>query len=647
MGLAGDVRLQQESFRDELSTRSILFAPQTVSRWIGGIIAAVWLWSAFLRSGGNHAGWWLVATIIATEAVCWIAWVGLARTIGASCSHQSALRRSAWCFSALFAFLLFYPEYFVGHTPPLFRSYALIACVALLFAGLLVFELRQNSRPSWLSSEASIRRFVVIVVLVYFLVTTAIALWKLHVLAYIGLDLSYFSQCFYTTLHGQFFHGNVIQDRLYAQSVRSDFAAHNSPVMLLVLPFYYLYPSPATLLVLRNACMSLSAWPAYKLARYWLSSGIAAVVAIAFLFLPTIFYQSVFDFALLSVATPLLLWALNYYFRGNFGRFALFGFFALCVREDVVFVLAGLAFVALVERRKKVWVISSAAMAGTWAVLTWKVTVPFFLHGAPPMVESCFAHLGSSPPDMIRTIVTSPQTALLNWNNLIYLKQVLTPFAGIMVAGSAVSLLATPYLAINLLASSGMCFTTGLIYFHYSLLPIIALFAGALVTLNRVSVALGRRGLCQQRVQVAGALLMLSLSLASLAFVAEKEDFDKLRPQAWQEEAKAVAKLIPADAAVAAPRYLLPMLANRPTLYELHRVPDYHGARPEYVIFDLEWNRMNAPDKYRARYVEMLETFRSSQFPIVYSSHNYIVFSVPAGVHLSQTLTEAGATCNE
>ena len=72
-----------------------------------------------------------------------------------------------------------------------------------------------------------------------------------------GWDLGLYSQAFYSAIHGKLFYTNLAGGSFLAE--------HFSPFMFAILPFFYLYPSPYTLLVLQSVFISFAAVPLYYL----------------------------------------------------------------------------------------------------------------------------------------------------------------------------------------------------------------------------------------------------------------------------------------------------------------------------------------------------------------------------------------------
>ena len=97
------------------------------------------------------------------------------------------------------------------------------------------------------------------VIAVYIIIFSLISWWKYDLCLYNGLDLAIFNQTFYNTAHGNWF-GLTIHPPSYLGD-------HFTPIILLLLPFYYLGQSPLNLLILQTVFLALGAWPVFKIAQ--------------------------------------------------------------------------------------------------------------------------------------------------------------------------------------------------------------------------------------------------------------------------------------------------------------------------------------------------------------------------------------------
>ena len=604
-----------------------MLAPIVVS----ALVSAAWIYLAFFKPLPRIEG-----LLFTSLVALWCG--GLFAGVTASArywSPQSAalgpLRTDlARCSLASVVFVIFIPEYVARVPPSDLRSGLLLAFVALLWLILCICNI-QRARGELLRSKAA-HAFGLTAIAVLFTAVTAMAIRKYWAFSYVGQDLAYFAQLMHTTLHGHLFWGNLLQDLLYSHPVTTDFAGHNSPIMFLLLPFYAVAPSPVTLIVVRNIALFSCAIPIFLIAHRRMSTVTAYFWVFAFLLTPAILYQSVFDFYPLTLVALPLIFAIYFFLEDRFMAFTIAIIFTLLVREDLVFVVFGLGLLAIVRRRPIKWALLPIVAATLWAILSFLVVLPKGLQGANFVTDTCFAHLGKSPSSMLHNILHHPRSTILIHANIVYLKTLLSPTAIIESVVNPISSLSLPYLAINLLAGGGRCITT-VIYAQYSVIPATLLFASTLiaVTSRQRSSWVATAARLGTRSDSAAPLLLIALCVCSLVFVTGAQQVDDLREHPWNPETRKVLAIIPADASVAAPRYMLPHLANRDCLYQTHRLLEYHTAHYEYLIVDRNWEHINAAEQYAAEYKDVIsDASTNPALQAIYSSPQFLVYKDPS-----------------
>jgi uncharacterized membrane protein len=626
METAAEVQLE-----DSRPTQGEEKIPRTSAMRVLGIffLVSVWMWGAFLRRrihSGTRQLLFLLGIMAAVAGLGWLVARILRRRF--MLDRQESIRILVFASSAFLLLAIFIPEFILGR-PPLVRSMVLLGFSLLLFAAYVGLYLRkENFRRRALGGPFSSGKLLFIFCLVYFVAASWVSMLKLHAFGYVGQDVAYFTQCLYTTLHGHLFYSNMYHDLLYSKAVGSDFAGHNQPVLFIFLPFYLLHKSASTLLIVRNIFVVLCAWPIYLIGRRSLTSGMAAILAIAFLFIPAVLYQNLYDFAPFSLAALPLLFAFYYFLEGRFIPYVIAIICTQLVREDLVFAVFGLGLLALWQRRSLRWVLFPCTFALFWAFLTWKIIFPYFLQGASSAVGSCFAYLGTTAPQALRYIIGHP-AIFLSRSAFIYVKQMVDSFGGVLFLGNPLWLLAAPYVAINLLGQPGGC-NSAMIYRHYALVPTVLLFGSLMMSVEKMARKKG-----QPATGIASAavvLFVLFAALSSTVSVTGKPQFDELQTRPWHREASQIAATIPADASVAVPRYLLPSVANRSRVYQSLRLLEYHHPDAEYIIVDKDWQRVAATEKWRENYEalrHLLET--SPQYRTIYDSSNYAVYKLCDG----------------
>jgi len=590
----------------------------------------LWLWAFFIRGRGDlgigQLGMLAIA-VLGIALTIWLNWRLVTRN--PAVASDEPLQTFRFCFTAFLLLAVFLPEGVLGKPPSHLKSFLLLGLTLLLFLAIGLFATRIAGGIEGIRT-ASPGRLLFLASMAYFLLTSWFTVAKLDAFGYVGQDIAYFTQCLYTTLHGHLFYSNMYHDLLYSQPVWSDYAGHNQSVLFFLLPFYALHKSAATMLIVRNLIMVMCAWPVYLIARRIVAPTMAAIAAFAFLVSPAVIYQNLYDFAPLSLAAFPLLFAFYFYLEAKFRYYFLALIITQLVREDLVFVIFGLGLLALWQRRTVRWIAIPCALSAGWAVLTWKVVFPYFLHGATSAVASCFGYLGNTPPEMLHSIAGHPGM-VLSHGNLIYTKQLIDSFGGILFLFNPLWLLSTPYIAINLLGQGGGC-NTAMIYRHYSLIPEAILFVSFLFSVNYIGSAIRARGKSPALLQTVLIFFVLGASLSSTMFVTGQPQFEDLQTRNWHAEARQVAQSVPETASVAVPRYMLPFVANRGELFLSLRLLEYHHPDAHYIVLDKDWARMAATDKWKENYYALWDLLkRDSRYSVIYDSSNYVVYKLCEG----------------
>src|SRR6266542_1249975 len=143
-------------------------------------------------------------------------------------------------------------------------------------------------------------RVAIALVVFYALVFGALSLirhWSFHST---GLDLGVFDQVVWNTSQGRFMESTLSLDRCVPHSFLGD---HFSPVLLALVPLYWIAPHPETLLVAQTVALALGAWPVYLLAKRLLPPGIERLIWIfAYTFSAPLSFITLYDFHEVALA---------------------------------------------------------------------------------------------------------------------------------------------------------------------------------------------------------------------------------------------------------------------------------------------------------------------------------------------------------
>lgn len=392
--------------------------------------------------------------------------------------------------------------------------------------------------------------------ILYAVVFAAVCAYKYSVFAYHGIDLAYFNQVFWNTVHGHPFR-QTIHPHL-------SLGDHAEFAILLLAPLYAIAQDPRTLLILQAVALALPAWPIFLLAKKKFGHASLLPLLVAFLWLASPLVQNInlFEFHILPFALLPLFFALYEYDRGNKKRFILYILFALVVREDITLVVATIGLLAWLEKKSWWWRLVPALLGGAWFIAAMKV-IGHFAPAASYKYGIYYAWLGHGPLDIIKTIFTQPLKILAHLATIPNLEMFLgfgMPVIFIfLLRPKWLILCLLPLLQIILSAPGGSAIV---LQTHYATLFLPGIF---LATMDGI-------GTIKNKFII--VLLFLcaiysSIILGPLPHAIERIVFSKTETNNARIASEMLSK-IPSNAPVAASYGLLPALSSRPQLYSLH-----------------------------------------------------------------------------
>ena len=224
-------------------------------------------------------------------------------------------------------------------------------------------------------------------------------------------DLGDYSQALWTTLHGNFLQITGGDGHQF-----NELAGHVEPVLLLLVPFWWVWPSPLMLVALQALAVSAGALPVFWLARKHLGNGRPAVfVTLAYLAFPAVQFNALavsFDtgFHPVSLAIPLILLAV-WFLDEN--RLVAFGVVARASppppRRRFRWRSASLPFGTPREAGAGASDCRSSRLARVSPCSTSSWAIPHFL-GKSTVFGGWYAAVGGSPTGIARMAVTHPLT---------------------------------------------------------------------------------------------------------------------------------------------------------------------------------------------------------------------------------------------
>ena len=441
-------------------------------------------------------------------------------------------------------------------------------------------------------------------------------------------DLGLHAQVFWNTSHGRLFASSI--------EVNNYLGDHISPIILLLAPLYRLWPDPSGLLVFQALVLAWAALPLALLTRRLLKPSwpdgahlASLVLALVFLTYPALGFVNRFEFHEEVLVIPLLLLAFLCLEARRTRWMSAALLLALLCKEDVGLTVAAFGlFIAWRQRDRRRIGFTWVAVGAAWSLIALLVIIPAF-RGAPSDTLNRYAWLGTSPADVLQTLIREPGSALQHTfgepRRLWMLVKALLP-TGFLALLSPAILVALPGLAINWLA--GNLYQSS-IYFHYAATLIPIVFASAAYGLARVAGGGWRVESGEWRVMsdewhvdkeppsptlhsppstLHVLLLLWLLACTALALAFDQFWQPTTGPADWENYSlqqmtnptafAAAAALLPATGSVATTEAFAPHLAERQGLFLLHDPRILQVAdQVDWVLVDMNDHRYGVQPK--------------------------------------------------
>ncbi|MCA1991469.1 MAG: DUF2079 domain-containing protein [Coleofasciculus sp. S288] len=192
----------------------------------------------------------------------------------------------------------------------------------------------------------------------FFLLTLIFTLHR-HYTFYSSYDQGIFNQVFWNNLHGRFFQSslssqlstNVVHQGEIPEVYYHRLGQHFTPALLLWVPLYALFPSPATLTVLQVILVTAAGLVLYVLARQYLEPPLAVMITVSFYCANAILGPTLSNFHDIC-QLPLFMFTLLLAMEKRWWwLFWLMAVLILAVREDSGISLFGVGFYLVVSKR--------------------------------------------------------------------------------------------------------------------------------------------------------------------------------------------------------------------------------------------------------------------------------------------------------
>ncbi|MBE6585553.1 MAG: DUF2079 domain-containing protein [Ruminococcaceae bacterium] len=420
----------------------------------------------------------------------------------------------------------------------------------------------------------------------------------------------------------------------------SHFVVHISPIYYLLLPFYFIFPSPLTLQIGQAVVLASGVIPVLLLCRHFKLSGkITMLATLIYALYPALSGGCFYDIHENCFLTPLLLWLFYFFEREKYPWMYLFAFLTLMVKEDAaVYVILFALFVLL---SKKKFLHGALLLAGSLAYFGIALAIleatsshyaQLYADATPnpsisgPMINR-FNNLIFDAADglvgVIKTALVNPGFLLTQlftttgggWEKFIYFLQMFLPLGFLPFCSKKASrwLLIVPVL-MNLLTNYQYQYDVGFQY-HFG----ITAFLVYATIMNLPDLKSPNRQNIISFAAVACCCMYIVTVIPKYTTYADRWDNGKETFQKMEE----ILDTIPEDASVTCSTFILSHVADRDEVYEIsyhlkktvNKPKTVNDFQPldlptDYIIFDCRY-AMSAEDKLR------LQIYRNNGYEIV------------------------------
>ncbi len=334
------------------------------------------------------------------------------------------------------------------------------------------FNLTRQQQLAWC--------LLLLAILVYAVEMSHQALLRYDTFKATAFDLGNMDQVLWNTIHGRWFQFTNQAIDWYGPPTR--LALHFEPIILLLSLLYAFHADPRILLVFQSASLASGALPVFLLTRKYLPEWpvLAALMAVAYLLSPALLGLNIFDFHPISLATPLLLYAVLALTNRRYGWFLLACVLAAACKEDIPFSLAILGLFLI--WRYKLPRLGIALTIGSllWSFIAFGIIIPHFYPGTQHNnFWYRYESLGSSPGDAIGNLILHPWllfNTFITLDRFYYLASLFRSTGFLCLLAPEWLLMALPSLAENMLGTDPLLFT-GVYHYNAAIIPFVMLAA--------------------------------------------------------------------------------------------------------------------------------------------------------------------------
>ncbi len=472
----------------------------------------------------------------------------------------------------LILFLLIPYSYFytqLGGAKPL-------GCLSIIFAGTIIFNAilkRDVNKPAPLPFTISM---VTAIYAIYFSVISVLR--HLNYQNASSFDVALYSQIQWNNIHGHFFHTSISG---------SNFVTHNSPFLILLSPFYCIYPRPETLLILKTLFLTLSVVPFYLILKHFVNERSIFPLMLGYLFFPFIVGQNFNAPHETCFLPPLLLFSFYFYLKNRFKSFLVFLLLCLSVKEHMALISIMVGLYSLYLKKEKHWVIVPILLGVAWGIFSMWIIYHFQkIYHVDPYPAWLIDNIKRRflRPDHLAwsNVIWGLQTSNFgHWHNFCFVYLLLSPVCIILPFFSSIWVLGLPELMINFLATIPLSYPT----WHYDIVAAIFLLVACADAIKKFSsgIFLRQWGLPSDKIQ---ELLSWFLCICILSHFFLWWDYtDIKRNPRYVKTMNTAIRLVPQESSVSLTKHLAAYVTDKKDYFLCE-----DDRKGEYIVLDKNEN---------------------------------------------------------
>src|SRR6266704_5767302 len=284
-----------------------------------------------------------------------------------------------------------------------------------------------------------------------------------------AFDLGNMDQVLWNTIHGRLFQFTNQAIDWYGPPTR--LALHFEPIILPLSLLYAFHADPRILLVFQTLALAAGALPIFLLTRKYLPEWplLATFMVLAYLLAPALLGLNIFDFHPISLATPLLLYAVLALTYKRYGWFIVACVLASACKEDIPLYVAILGLFVIWKYKLPRLGLTLAVGGLLWSFIAFGIVIPHFYPGAQHNnFWYRYEALGSSPGEAVVNVILHPWllfTTFITLDRVYYLASLFRSSGFVCLLAPVWLLMALSGLVENLLSIDPFLYSG---VFHYN-----------------------------------------------------------------------------------------------------------------------------------------------------------------------------------